>query len=98
MKATHRLIDSVWTVEYEILSPTEIKIIRFSREDPEGYQRERELPQCTVKEENDRTFVGLYVRDKYEPFSWCSALNCDHEYTVVNPMYVFDYNQKKNNE
>jgi hypothetical protein len=91
MKATHRLIDSVWTVDFSIISPTEIIVNRFSRDDQEGYDRERELPQCTVKEDEHRRFVGLFVRDKYEPFDWCSALNCDHEYTVVNPKHVFDY-------
>lgn len=91
MKATHRLIDSVWTVEYNIVSPTEVEILRFSREDPEGYQKERELPQCQVVENEKRDFVGLLVRDKFDSFEWVNLGNCDHQYVVVNVKHVFDY-------
>ena len=97
MKATKRLIDSVWTVEYNILSPTEVEILKFSREDPEGYEKERQLPQCGIIEDKgkdgySRTFVGLVVRDKFDSFGpWVNKQNCDHEYTVVNPKHIFDY-------
>ncbi len=92
MKATHRLIDSVWTVEFNEVSPTEVEIIRYSREDPEGYYRERELPQCTVVEAEGRIFTELMMRDKFHPFGWVNGDNCDRTYKVVNPKHVFDYN------
>jgi hypothetical protein len=91
MKATHRLIDSVWTVEYNIVSPTEVEILKFGREDPEGYQKERELPQCTVVEDEKRTFKQLLVRNSFNAFGWVSADDCDHKYEVINPKHVFSY-------
>jgi hypothetical protein len=91
MKATHRLINSVWTVEYEIVSPTEVRIINFTRDDPEGYEREKELPQATVVEDLGRTVVGLLIRDKPDSFAWVNEKNCDHKYTVINPQHVFSY-------
>jgi len=92
MKATHRLIDSVWTVEYNIVSPTEVEIVRFSRDDEEGYEKEKQLPQCSVIEDDNRTFTGLLVRDKHDSFSWVDETNCDRKYNVTNPKHVFDYN------
>ena len=91
MKATNRLIDSVWTVEYNIISPTEVEILKFSRTDPEGYKKERELPQCSVVENEHRDFIGLLVRDTFDSFKWVNEKNCDHQYTVVNVKHVFDY-------
>ena len=91
MKATHRLINSVWTVEYNIVSPTEVEIVKFSREDPEGYERERELPQCTVVEAEGRIFAALLVRDAFDAFGWVNLENCDRKYVVTNQKHVFDY-------
>lgn len=91
MKATHRLIDSVWTVEYNVVSPTEVEIIKFTREDQEGYDKERELPQCAIIEGDKRTFIQLLVKDKYISFEWVNKETCDHTYTVTNPRYIFNY-------
>lgn len=91
MKATHRLIDSVWTVEYEVLNEYQVNILKFTREDPEGYKRERELPQCEVLEDEKRNFIGLYVRDKFKPFEWVTKDNCDRKYAVNNVKHIFDY-------
>lgn len=91
MKATHRLIDSVWTVEYNVVSPTEVEIVNFSRDDEEGYNKEKELPQCSVVEGERRTFVGLLVRDNFDSFKGVNRMNCTHTYKVVNPKHVFEY-------
>ena len=91
MKATRRLIDSVWTLEYEIVSPTEIEIIRYSREDERGYLLEKELPQCGLVEDEKRTITDVLIRQNYEPFSWVNESNADVAYKVINPKYIFDY-------
>ena len=91
LKATHRLIDSVWTVGYNIVNENEIEVISFNRNDPEGYKNERTLPQCTVIEDDKRNFVGLMVRDKFYSFDWVNKENADHTYKVVNQKNVFDY-------
>lgn len=93
VKATHRLLDSVWTAEYEVISESEktIKLIKYSRNDPEGYNRERELPQCTDIEAEGRIITHLMVRDKYKPFDWVSEKDCDRIYKLINPDHVFSY-------
>lgn len=90
MKATKRLIDSVWTLEYEVISPTEAEIIRYSREDMDGYRLERELPQCAIVQNEERIANKILIR-KYEPFSWVDEKNADAIYTVINPKHIFDY-------
>jgi hypothetical protein len=91
MKATHRLIDSVWTVEYKHVSIHDVEIIKYSRSDPEGYKREQELPQATIIEDEKRIVHTLLVRDEFHPFEWVNLNNFDHSYTVVNPKHIFDY-------
>jgi hypothetical protein len=91
MKATHRLIDSVWTLEYELDEAGNITILKYSRSDQEGYDKEKELPQCTVVENTERTVLAVYIRDSYEPFGWVNANNCDRVYVVSNPKHIFDY-------
>lgn len=91
MKATNRLIDSVWTVEFNVISDTEVEILKFTREDIEGYEKEKQLPQCAVIEGDKRTFEKLLVRNSYDQFGRVNKDNCDNEYTVVNPRYIFNY-------
>jgi hypothetical protein len=91
MKATKRLIDSVWTVEFHQVSETEVEILKYSREDPEGYEHERELPQCRIVENADRTAVALLIRDKFDSFTWCDESNCNHRFIIKNPKHIFDY-------
>ncbi len=91
MKATKRLIDSVWTLEYERIGDTKARIIRYSREDPEGYDKEKELPQCTLVEGENRIVTHVLLREKYEPYEWVNKGNCDFVLEVVNPLYIFSY-------
>lgn len=95
MKATHRLIDSVWTLEYEVISETEIKILNFSRDDEEGYKKEKQLPQCSIIEDNERTVTEVMIRNTFDPFNWVNRDNCDHVYKVINPQHVFSYKTNK---
>ena len=94
MKATLRLIDSVWTAEFEVINKTEktVRLIKFSRDDSEGYEKERELPQCTIVETEGRIATELLVRDKYMPFGgWVDSSDCDRKYTIINPKHIFSY-------
>lgn len=92
MKATKRLIDSVWTLEYEFVPGGGIKILNYNREDPEGYEKEDELPQCQIIEDDHRTVTDVLIRNKYKPFDGVNKDNCDWNVKVVNPKYIFDYN------
>lgn len=91
MKATKRLLDSVWTVEYTHASPNDIVISKIGGNDQEGYDKESILPQCEIIETPDRTVVGLLFRKEYKPFEWVNFENCDKLYTVVNPKHIFAY-------
>lgn len=90
MKATKRLIDAVWTVEFEIVSEGKIRILNYSRDDPEGYQREKELPQCELKEANDRIATHLWLKP-YKSNEWVTKDNVTEIYEVVNPQFIFSY-------
>ena len=91
MKATKRLIDSVWTLEFEVLNENEVKILKYSRDDKEGYDNERILPQCRVVEDDDRNAISVLIRDKYDAFEWVDEKNCDKTYKVANVMHIFSY-------
>lgn len=103
MKATERLIDSVWTVEYEIVSDEDryarqpkstkyARILNFNREDPEGYEKEKELPRCNLIEGDDRTVIALVI-SPYDSFKYRASMTESEAefYLVVNPKHVFSY-------
>lgn len=88
--ATQRLIDSVWTVGYEIKDDM-VVIHSYDRDNPIGYEKERELPQALLMEDDDRTVTSIFINEEYDHF------RMDHskggkEYVVANPKHVFSYN------
>jgi hypothetical protein len=91
MKATKRLIDSVWTLEYEFVPGGGVKILNYNREDPEGYEKEHDLPQCRIIEDEKRNITDVLIRNQYKPFDGVTKDNCDWDLKVVNPRYIFDY-------
>ena len=91
MKATKRLLDSVWTLEFEVLNENEVKILKYSRDDKEGYDNERTLHQCRVVEDDDRNAISVLIRDKYDAFEWVDDKNCDRTYKVANVKHIFSY-------
>ena len=76
-KAVKRIINSVWTITYKEVSPTEVEIFRYSRDDEEGYEKEHELPKGNIIEDKERYDIEIKVDDK--------------QFKVVNPHHVFDY-------
>lgn len=90
MKATKRLISSVWTLEYEITEEGKMRILSYTRDDPEGYERESELQQCSLIETDKRIVVEVLLRP-YEPFGWVTVENATQRYEVENPKYIFNY-------
>ena len=69
LKATQRLIDSVWTLTYKIIDG-KVEILEHNRTDPEGYEKEGELPNFNLLEGNDREVYGVLIRDKHDNFEW----------------------------
>ncbi|WP_396146039.1 hypothetical protein [Flavobacterium sp.] len=95
MKATKRLIDSVWTLEYEIVNENCIKILHYDNQDAEGYQKEKQLPRCELEETKDRTVTVVWIKP-YVPFEYTMVK--DHnarKYEVINPQFVFSYIKEK---
>lgn len=95
MKATKRLITSVWTVEFEKVSEGKVKILNYSRNDPEGYEREKELPNGELIETEGRIVTHLWLKP-YQDFDlWVNEKNVTEIYEVVNPKSIFSYGQEK---
>lgn len=77
LKAIHRIISSVWTIEYKHVTSTEVEIIRYSRDDDDGYTFEMELPEGDIIENPDRIVIGIEVSNQ--------------EFIVTNPKHIFSY-------
>ena len=76
IKATHRLINSVWTVTADISGNT-ATIKAYSRNDEDGYRLEHSLPKGRLIEGEGRIVEGLEIDGE--------------TYTVNNPQHVFSY-------
>ena len=87
--ATERLIDSVWTLEYELINDDQIKIISFNRDNPIGYEKEAELPRVRLVEDNERIVLSAYF-EPYGKFKYLASPN-GKKIEVVNPQYIFSY-------
>jgi len=93
MKATKRLIASVWTVEYEFAEQGKVKILNYSRKDTEGYQRESELPQCELRVTDERIVTHLLIKP-FKMGEWVNEENVTEVYEVINPQYIFSYSEQ----
>ena len=90
-KMTHRLLDSVWTCEF-VENDGEATILEYGCDDPEGYEREREFGQVTLRETQGRIVTALVVCDKYRPFHRANANDPDARILrVTNPQFIFSY-------
>lgn len=75
--ATNRLIDSVWTLGYEVIGE-EIKIISYDRDNEIGYMQESTLPIANkIIENEDRIVQSVVINGE--------------EFNVVNKGHVFSY-------
>lgn len=90
LKATQRLIDSVWTLEYNHLPNGKIEVIKYSREDEEGYKKEKSLPRLSNVEGDGRILTGVYL-EPYEPYKYWADKKTATLYEVENPAFIFSY-------
>ena len=89
--ATERRLDSVWTLEYEQVSPTQIKIVQYSRNIQKGYDEEKTLERMQLVEDGGR-IVKSVLFGPYEPFSsWLNADKVTRTCQVINPDHIFSY-------
>lgn len=95
MKATKRLIDTVWTLEYEIVDENCIKILSYTNQDKEGYEKEKQLPRCELEETKDRIVTGVWIKS-FVPFEYTMVKDKKaKKYQVTNPRFVFNYTKDK---
>jgi hypothetical protein len=87
--ATKRLLDSVWTLAYQLTGKNEIKVLTYDRENPIGYEREKELPRVRMEEETGRILTAVYFRP-YIQFE-DGPVKEGPQHRVINPKNVFDY-------
>lgn len=77
MKATKRLIDSVWTLECKELPNDRVRVLHYSRHDAEGYEKESELPKLRTILDKERNLLAVEID------GWT--------YAVINQKHIFDY-------
>lgn len=87
--ATARLLDSVWTLEYEI-EDEKVRIISYGRDNQAGYDQEESLPRVRVRENEHRTVLGVWIApfNRFENFA---SRQRGQYYEVSNPQYIFSY-------
>ncbi len=91
-KATHRLIDSVWTLEYIINDDNTITIIKHGREDAEGYEKEKALPRFKIVENDKRLALKVIIQAYESPFTHLPNEDNPHNcYEVANKGHIFSY-------
>jgi hypothetical protein len=88
--AVVRLIDSVWTLVYERVSDTEIKILRYDRENKEGYDKEKESEKCKLVEDKERNIISVVFYDK-DANLWDTGTTPLRVSNVINPQHIFSY-------
>lgn len=76
-KASHRLIDSVWTVTFRKVSDFSVELFAYNREDEDGYKFEGILPKVRINEDDGRIITSIEV--------------AGIEYKVENPKHIFSY-------
>jgi hypothetical protein len=81
MKAVKRIINAVWTLEYTLQPDGTVFIHAYSKDDPEGKLRERELPTVRIIEDAERTVTEVYITK--------GGVQTQHR--VANPGFVFSW-------
>lgn len=92
--AVKRLIDSVWTVKFLFLKEG-IRIISYSRENPDGYKNENQLPKADIVEDEKRVAIAIQLyRPETRLLESDKEIYLYGEYRVLNPQYIFSYKYK----
>lgn len=84
--ATQRLINSVWSLVYELTEDGKVNIISHGRDNKDGYTQEGKVDQFRIREDKNRTALSV-VFAPADPFDF----NEDRELQVANPKHIFDY-------
>jgi len=88
--ATNRLIDSVWTVAYEMKDDM-VVIHSYDRKNPIGYEQERTLPQINLIEDENRIVRSIIINENFDAFRMDHDEDGGQEFVVANQKNVFSY-------
>ena len=77
--AKHTLMDSVWTIIYQVRDDAKVRILHYSRNVIDGYIGDvsKDWPEGELLEDERRNVIGLRVGDD--------------EYKVANSDFIFAY-------
>lgn len=89
--ATRRIIDSVWTLTFA-WEDGKVRILEYDRENTVGYKYEKDLPQCVIVEDDDRTVTHVRLR-RHRSFDYQWAEDAGELFEVVNPQHIFSYSK-----
>jgi len=92
-----RLLDSVWTTEFIDHQDGTVTVLSYDRDNPLGYEKEKELPLVVLAESEGRIVHGLrvYGVDAYRA-GYLSGVARDEDsafFSVLNPKHVFSYGE-----
>ena len=92
--ATKRLIDSVWTATFAVVGEGKAYLITYDRENPVGYEKEKELLRCALGEDDSRevrTIKLMLMKNSWD-------VEREDYFEVVNHRHVFSYDGPKEEE
>lgn len=93
--AVHRLIDSVWTMQFR-MEQNGITIIAYDRTIEFGYENEKSLPRVVLHEKSNRTVTGISLYKAGNPFEVIEK-DLDGTFEVLNPQFIFSYGNEVSN-
>jgi hypothetical protein len=94
--AALRLIDSVWTLAYQIDENNEMIVLSHTRTNPIGAVQYKRLPKFITKESE----VGRILQEvilypaNFDPISSSKEPEYKKTYLVANPAFIFSYEDK----
>jgi hypothetical protein len=90
--ATSRRINAVWTVAFKRVEGG-VEILAYGRNCEMGYERESELPEGELIEDDQRVAIELFL-SKSDSWRKKGVSIKDQKLKIVNPRHVFSYGEK----
>ena len=87
LKAIQRIIDTVWTLDFEIINEKEVKIKSLCNQNPEGYKAEKQLPSFSLIEGAGRVVEGVRIAQVGDGAAFANGTH----HKVSNPQFIFSY-------
>jgi hypothetical protein len=89
--ATHRILDSVYTLQYQQIDEKTVKILQYDRDSNYGYENEGKLEQFSVVTDDKGIVTGVHFRNYQSGGPVISAESATRICSVANPQHKFSY-------